>query len=152
MELFSIRPMEECDLEVVSYLENTCFIAPWGLQELFYELNDNPVSSLWVIESQTSGVVGFIDYWITFDSATIAQICINPLFRRRGLGKELLTEAIKDCRAHRVRNITLEVREHNDSAIKLYESFNFKRALVKLNYYTNGDNAIYMIKEMGEED
>ena len=151
MELFSTRPMEESDLDVVMYLENTCFLAPWGLKELMYELNDNPVSSLWVIESSTAGVVGFIDYWITFDSATIAQICINPVYRKRGLGISLLQEAFKDCKAHKVRSITLEVREHNVPAIRLYERFGFKNVLVKEKYYTNGDNAIYMIKEMEGE-
>ena len=140
--------MEESDLEVVMYLENTCFVAPWGLKELTYEINDNPVSNLWVIESSTHGVVGFVDYWITFDSATICQICINPVFRKRGLGAQMMTEVIKDCRANKVRNITLEVREHNEFAIRLYEKFNFKKALVKEKYYTNGDNAIYMIREM----
>ena len=152
MELFSIRPMEESDLPVVLYLENTCFIAPWGLKEISYELNDNPVSSLWVIESSQSGVVGFIDYWITFDSATICQICVNPICRGRGLGARLMEEAIKDCRANKVRNVTLEVREHNEPAIKLYEKFNFKRILIKEKYYTNGDNAIYMVREMEESN
>ena len=151
MELFSIRPMEESDLDVVLYLENTCFLAPWGINELKYELNNNPVSSLWVIESTLNGVIGFVDYWITFDSATVCQICVNPIHRKKGLGSLLLTEVIKDCRAHKVRNITLEVREHNDNAIKLYEKFNFKRTLLKEKYYTNGDNAIYMIREMGGE-
>lgn len=151
MELFSVRPMEESDLDIVLYLENTCFVAPWGLKELMYELNDNPVSNMWVIESTVSGVVGFIDYWITFDSATIAQICINPVFRKRGLGFELLKEAFQDCGAHKVKNITLEVREGNAPAVRLYEKFGFKKVLVKEHYYTNGDNALYMIKEMEEK-
>lgn len=152
MELFSTRPMEESDLDVVLYLENTCFVAPWGLRELIYELNENPVSNLWVIESSVHGVVGFVDYWVTFDSSTICQICINPVFRRRGLAKILMEEAIKDCKAQKARTITLEVREHNESAIKLYEGFNFKKVLVKEKYYTNGDNALYMVKELEEND
>ena len=152
MELFTARPMEERDLDVVLYLESTCFVAPWGLREIIYELNDNPVSNLWVMESSTNGVVGFIDYWITFDSSTICQICINPVYRRRGLAKTLLKEAIADCKAQKARTITLEVREHNESAIKLYESLNFKRVLVKEKYYTNGDNALYMVKELEGND
>lgn len=148
MELFTVRPMEESDLEVVMYLENTCFIAPWGLKELNYEINDNPVSNLWVIESSMYGVAGFVDYWITFDSATICQICVNPVFRKKGLASQMMSELIKDCKANKVRNITLEVREHNESAIRLYERFGFKKILLKEKYYTNGDNAIYMVKEM----
>ena len=148
MELFSLRPMKESDLNGVMYLENTCFVAPWGLKDVKYELNDNPVSNLWVIESDLTGVVGFVDYWITFDSATVCQICINPVYQRKGLGSILIEEMIKDCRTENVRNITLEVRDHNVAAIKLYEKHGFKKIIVKEGYYTNGDNALYMIKEL----
>ena len=140
--------MKESDLNVVMYLENTCFVAPWGLKDVKYELNDNPVSNLWVIESDLTGVVGFVDYWITFDSATVCQICINPVYQRKGLGSILIEEMIKDCRTENVRNITLEVRDHNVAAIKLYEKHGFKKTIVKEGYYTNGDNALYMIKEL----
>ena len=148
MEYFSIRPMKQKDLNTIMYLENTCVVAPWALKDVQYELNDNPVSNLWVIESESTGVVGFVDYWITFDSATICQICVNPLFRGKGLGSMLIEELIKDCHANRVRNVTLEVRENNHPAIKLYEKHGFKQNLIKEAYYTNGDNAVYMIKEL----
>ena len=148
MNFFTVRPMKESDLNVVMYLENTCFVAPWGLKDVKYELNDNPVSNLWVIESDLTGVVGFVDYWITFDSATVCQICINPVYQRKGLGSILIEEMIKDCRTENVRNITLEVRDHNVAAIKLYEKHGFKKTIVKDGYYTNGDNALYMIKEL----
>lgn len=148
MESFTVRPMEEKDIDVVNYLENTCFVAPWNLTSLLYELKENPVSNLWVIESSETGVLGFIDYWITFDSATICQICINPYYRRRHLASILLDEAIKDCKAQKVNSVTLEVRENNISAFKLYEKFGFKKTLIKEKYYSNGENAIYMIKEM----
>ena len=148
MNFFTVRPMKESDLNVVMYLENTCFVAPWGLKDVKYELNDNPVSNLWVIESDLTGVVGFVDYWITFDSATVCQICINPVYQRKGLGSMLIEEMIKDCRTENVRNITLEVRDHNVPAIKLYEKLGFKKTVIKEAYYTNGDNALYMIKEL----
>lgn len=148
MNFFTVRPMKESDLNVIMYLENTCFVAPWGLKDVKYELKDNPVSNLWVIESDLTGVVGFVDYWITFDSATVCQICINPVYQRKGLGSMLIEEMIKDCRTENVRNITLEVRDHNVAAIKLYEKYGFKKTIVKEGYYTNGDNALYMIKEL----
>lgn len=148
MELFSIRPALEKDVPIILDLEHRCFIAPWEKENILYELNENPVSNLWVIEGDVSGVVGYIDYWITFDSATICQICINPNYRKMKLGSILMTDVIKDCKANKVRNITLEVREHNEAAIRLYEKFGFEKVLVKKAYYTNGDNAIYMIRKM----
>ena len=150
MELFSIRPAEEKDVPIILDLEEKCFVAPWKKENILYELNDNPVSNLWVIEGDVSKVVGYIDYWITFDSATICQICINPFYRKMKLGSTLLNEVIKDCRANKVRNITLEVREYNEPAIRLYEKHGFKKEFIKKAYYTNGDNAVYMIKKMEE--
>lgn len=148
MNFFTVRPVEKKDLDIIMYLENICFVSPWGIDDIKREIEGNPVSNLWVIENDNSGVVGFIDYWITFDSATICQICVNPIYRQRGLGLMLIEEMIKDCKANRVRNITLEVREKNAAAINLYNKCGFKKALLKEGYYTNGDNAIYMIKEL----
>lgn len=41
-----------------------------------------------------------------------------------------------------VTSITLEVNEKNIYAIKLYESFNFKKLGIRKKYYNNSDNAI----------
>ena len=41
---------------------------------------------------------------------------------------------------------TLEVRSHNQSAINLYLKHGYFKEIVKPHYYTNGDDAIYMIK------
>ena len=51
-----------------------------------------------------------------------------------------------------VNKITLEVRTQNDKAIALYEKFEFKEALIKKGYYDNGDDAKFMIKEVGEQN
>ena len=148
-----IRPMLDSDLPQVMEIENLCFLHPYKEKDILYELHENPVSTVLVIEYTAKSlglkqVVGFVDYWITFDSATICQICVNPLFRRKGLGSMMIDELVSDCKANRVRNITLEVRENNDAAIKLYEKNGFKKSLVKEAYYTNGDNAVYMIREL----
>ncbi|MCR5184897.1 MAG: ribosomal protein S18-alanine N-acetyltransferase [Bacilli bacterium] len=152
MELFSIRPIEEKDIDIILSLENQCFLAPWKKENIIYELKENPVSNLWGVESNIYGLVGYIDYWITFDSSTICQICVNPTHQRKHLGSMLLNEAIKDCTAQKVRNVTLEVREHNLPAIKLYEKHGFEKVMIKKAYYTNGDNAVYMIKQIQEGD
>ena len=47
-------------------------------------------------------------------------------------------------------SITLEVRESNTPAIKLYEKFDFKNLGVRKNYYKNNENAIIMTKILKE--
>ena len=144
-----IRPMEKRDLPAVMEIENLCFVAPWKERDLLNEM-DNKLANLWVVELGAEGmqktVVGFSDYWQTFDSATICQIAVHPDIRRRQLGSAMMDEIINDCYAKRVRNITLEVRKTNQIAINFYKKHGFSEVLVKEKYYSNGEDAIYMMR------
>lgn len=144
-----IRKMEERDLPAVMEIENLCFVAPWSKENFLNEM-DNQYANLWVIELSAEGtakqVVGFSDYWQTFDSATICQIAVHPGIRRRQLGSALMDEIINDCYAKRVHNLTLEVRKSNQIAINFYKKHGFKETLVKEKYYSNGEDAIYMMR------
>ena len=46
----------------------------------------------------------------------------------------------------------LEVREGNSSAILLYRSCGFKAAGRRKNYYSNGEDALLMERELCEKD
>lgn len=144
---FDIRPACKEDIKALVELENICFQHPWKESDLLYELNDNPVSNLWVIESNGQ-VIGFSDHWVTFDSATICQIAINPLYRRNHLGSALMKDIIDDCYAKRVNFLTLEVRVSNEKAIAFYLKNGFVKEVVKTHYYDNGEDAIYMIRKV----
>lgn len=145
-----IRPMTEQDLEKVLQIENESFISPWNLEQFRYELNENPYAILLVADYE--GVIcGFIDFWITFDVAQLNQIAVLPSLRKKGIGTVLLQDMLNRVEPI-VNKITLEVRIHNENARKLYEKMGFKEELVKKSYYDNGDDAIFMIKEVGEKD
>lgn len=142
-----IRPVKESDLKALTNLEELCFVAPWKEKDVLYEIKENPVATFYVLEVDNK-VMGFIDFWITFDSATLAQIAIHPSYRGKGLAKLLMDEMIKDCHANKVDFITLEVRTGNEKAIKMYEKYKFETILTKKQYYTNGDDAYYMIRKV----
>lgn len=145
-----IRPMTEQDLEKVLQIENESFISPWNLEQFQYELKENPYAILLVADYE--GVIcGFIDFWVTFDVAQLNQIAVLPSLRKKGIGTVLLQDMLNRVEPL-VNKITLEVRIHNENARKLYEKFGFKEELVKKSYYDNGDDAIFMIKEVGEKD
>ena len=143
---YEIREATNKDIPALLELEQS-FLAPWPRKYIEYELNVNPVNTFLVVTLMEK-IVGFIDYWITYDSATISQIAILNEYRRQGLGTKLLQEMYDDCYAKKVRNITLEVRTNNKSAVLLYEKFGFKNVLLKPHYYDNGDDAYYMMLEV----
>lgn len=152
----TVREATDADVPAILEIENLCFVAPWKEKDIHYEMHENPVSNFWVIELENKeqnikSVVGFCDYWHTFDSATIAQIAVHPSLQHKQLGSAMMDEIVNDCYAKKVRTLTLEVRENNEKAIKFYLKHGFKKELVKPHYYSNGDNAIYMILNVQED-
>ena len=151
----TVREATDNDIPAILELEKLCFTAPWNRDNILYEMHDNPVSNFWVIELEEKNqnlksVVGFCDYWHTFDSATIAQIAVHPALQRKQLGSAMMDEIINDCYAKKVQNLTLEVRADNERAINFYLKHGFKKECVKPRYYSNGDDAIYMIRKVNE--
>ena len=149
----NIRDMILEDLPQVMEIENLCFLHPYKEKDLIYEMTENPVSNVWVIEYSNASlglkqIVGFVDYWVTFDSGTICQIAVHPDIQRSGVGSELMNEVKKDAFAKKVKTITLEVRESNEKAINFYKKHGFKISHKKEGYYSNGEDAIYMILEV----
>ena len=150
-----IRPMEDKDLPQVMDIENICILHPWQEKDLLYELHENPVSVLNVIEYSNASlglkaIVGFIDYWVTFDSGTIAQIAVHPDIQHSGVGSELMKDMIKDYQTKKVKTVTLEVRQSNENAINFYKKHGFTVSHIKPGYYSNGEDAVYMILEVNQ--
>ena len=61
------------------------------------------------------------------DEYYITNVCVLPEFMRKGIASQILKTMIDFCRNENGAFITLEVRESNFSAIKLYEKFGFLR-------------------------
>ena len=148
---YEIRKIEPKDYPVVALIEKLCFLNPWTLEQIKGEVEANQFANFYVFELMVEGVptiVGYYDYWVTFDSATIAQIAVRPEYRRQGIASIMMQEICDDCYAKRVSNITLEVRKNNAKAQHLYKKYGFEEVLIKPHYYDNGDDAIYMIKKV----
>ncbi len=142
----NIRKAKISDLEAIKEIEDESFIKPFTKEDLLYEISQNPVSNFLVLEKDGL-VVGFIDYWVTFDSATIDQIAVKKSERNQGFAKILLEKSINDLKElGEVSFFTLEVRTSNEPAINLYKSFGFQKVTIKEKYYDDGEDAIYMIK------
>ena len=110
-----IRDMTDNDLPMVMEIENLCFKHPYKESDLKYEMHENPVSNVWVIEYSNKSlnlktVVGFVDYWVTFDSGTICQIAVHPDIQRSGVGTELMKEVLKDAKDKVTLRLSISIR------------------------------------------
>ena len=82
------------DFPDVLEIENLCFKDPYKKEDLEYEFEKNPVNKIIVAVSDNK-VVGFIDFLITFNSATIMQVAVRNECRRQGIATKLLEEMTK---------------------------------------------------------
>ena len=138
------------DFEEVLAIENECFIEPYSRENLKYEFEENPVNKI-IVAEKDGKVIGFIDYLITFNSATIMQVAVTKQFRNLGIATQLLSEMEKSFPKEvdeLVESVTLEVRVSNKPAVNLYTKNGYKIVVVKSHYYKDGENAIYMIKRL----
>lgn len=146
--------MKLADLDAVMEIESESFLAPWLRRDFLYELQENPLNVMYVLETEHDGVkeiIGFIDFMVTFTSASISQIAIKKAYRGNNYGSELMQAMLnylKERYSQEVETITLEVRTHNETAINFYKKHGFEPVVVKSHYYDNGDDALYMIRRL----
>lgn len=144
-----VRKMLPSDLDEVMAIENECFKHPYDLKQMLYEMNENPVSYLYVALVDNK-VVGFIDFYVTFNSSSICQIATKKEYRNKGVANMLLGQMIKDCESKEdpVEFITLEVRKSNEVAQKFYKKHKFEEITTKKSYYDDGEDALYFVRSI----
>lgn len=141
--MFKVASKE--DIDILLDIESTSYNEILSKENLLYELNENPVSTI-LIYYKDNIPMGYIDYWITFDSSTIFKITTKDIYRNKGIASSLIEEMIKDLKMQDVLYSTLEVRKDNLNAIKLYKKYNYNEITIKSHYYKDGSDAIYMVK------
>ena len=127
--------IQEITLENCHLIEDNSFLSK---KTIINELNSNPFGKFLILK-ENEKIVGYLYYSDIYERAEINQFEIEVSHRNCGKGQKLLKQLIKTVD----KNITLEVREDNLSAIRVYEKFDFKRKAIRKNYY-NGKDGILM--------
>jgi ribosomal-protein-alanine N-acetyltransferase len=132
-----IEPLaNDSDLDAVAALEAASFSNPWTREMLAAELARNPFARVYVARQPGIPVVAFCACWIVVDELHINTIAVAGGFRRRGLGRALMRHVLADMEAEGIRRATLEVRQSNEPARRLYETLGFTLAGIRPGYYT----------------
>lgn len=118
----------------IEELENTFF----DKEELISEFDNNPFAKVLALKEEDV-VIGYIYYSDIYDRLEINQFEINKEYRNQGKGKYLIQYLIDKEK----KDITLEVKQDNYSAIKVYEAKGFIQKAVRKGYY-NGIDGLLM--------
>ncbi len=149
LALVVIRQAKIFDLPRIMEIEKMSFeeTYPRGIFILFLE--NNPDTFL-VAEYQGK-IIGYVMAYVKPDlEGHIMSIAVHPDYRGNGIGSTLLMEVINRLFLMGAKYIGLEVRVSNERAIRLYERFGFIKTKRIPGYYSNGEDAYYMVLP-GEE-
>jgi ribosomal-protein-alanine N-acetyltransferase len=139
-----INKMNLSDLDKISDKLISEFDDFWNYNVFKSELENE--NSKYIVATENDEIVGFAGIWIAIDEAHITNIVTKKSYRNKGIGNLLLENLINLSCSLNLNSITLEVKESNIPAIKLYEKFDFKNLGIRKNYYNNCENAIIMTK------
>lgn len=121
-------------------IEQKCFKTPWTQSMLINELS-NPLATYFVAEFE-GDAVGYIGYYKILDEGHITNVAVAPEFQNRKIATNLIETLIQTATKDKVNRLTLEVSVKNERAIKLYESFGFRREGRRPKYYEGVDDAL----------
>ncbi len=122
-------------LTAVAALQAESFIRPWSIDAIAWELRENPVARLYLLEAEGARLLGFCACWIVAGELHINSLAITPPLRRQGLARTLLAAVFAAATSEGALAATLEVRRSNTPAVALYTSLGFVVEAVRLNYY-----------------
>lgn len=130
-----IRPMKLEDVEAIAEIEVLSFSVPWSKESILQELENK--DAYYLVMEMDGKVVGHGGFWKILDEAHITNLAIAPNYRGNKLGKKLLEAMLNYCRTLGITKATLEVRESNTAALKVYTSLGFYIEGKRSRYYTN---------------
>ena len=109
-----------------------------------FDYQSNPFSHILMYEDK-----GIVIYTKIYDRIEIEYIINSDKYRRVGIGTSLLNYIINNNKD--VTNITLEVKDSNDVAIKFYEKFGFERVAIREKYY-GSESAVLMMRKFDNNE
>jgi [ribosomal protein S18]-alanine N-acetyltransferase len=124
------------DLGPIVALEHESFTNPWSREALEWELRNSDVTRVYALRGEDGQTQAFCACWVIFDELHINTIAVAPSARRQGLATILLRHVIAEAARAGATRATLEVRESNTPALKLYEALGFTVSARRPRYYT----------------
>lgn len=134
-------------LDEITELDKKCFKLNWS--KALFESELNSPNARYLIALNGEKLIGYCGIQTVAGEGNITNVAVLPEYRKQGIATRLIEEMISYGNAIKLDFITLEVRESNTNAIKLYEKFGFEKVGARKNYYSdNKETALLMTKQL----
>jgi ribosomal-protein-alanine N-acetyltransferase len=139
-----LAPMHGDDLDAVQRIERASFTTPWPAYAYRQEIDTNRLAH-YIVARAADEIVGFAGMWMMVDQAHVTTFAVDPKWRRKGIGAQMVRALLQMARPLGARQATLEVRLSNLAARRLYEKFGFRPVGIRPRYYSDdGEDALIM--------
>lgn len=116
--------LTERDIPRAAEIEKKCLDTAWSENQI----SSLPEGAVYLVAREEGEILGIASMYCVFDEGQIMNIAVDPVFRRRGVGKSLLDRLCKIAVERKCVSLVLEVALDNESAISLYEKCGFEKA------------------------
>ena len=122
------------DLDAVLEIDAESFLRPWTREMYEAELRNPAVTRIFLVRDGEQ-VLGYCATWFLPGELHINNVAIRPAHRRQHLARFLLGQVLATAHAAGCHRATLEVRESNLAARRLYEGLGFRLTGTRPAYY-----------------
>lgn len=144
---FLIERMATSDIAAVTRIERASFATVWPSDAFYNELSTNKLAHYFVGRLHDR-VVAYGGIWVILEDSHVTTLAVDPEYRRKRFGELLLLRLIDEAIERGAAWLTLEVRESNTVAQRLYRKYGFTTVTMRTGYYSD-DNESALIMWAG---
>jgi ribosomal-protein-alanine N-acetyltransferase len=146
-----VRKVRKSDIDRIIDIERSWqHLSHWSIDSYYRLLSDDGFTSSFVAESESEAgiqqIVGFVIFHVSNGVSEVYNIAVEANHARTGVGKQLMSTVIEESRKRNATKVVLEVRKSNAGAIRFYDSFAFRIAGERKDYYSNPIEDAYVME------
>jgi len=146
-ESVSIRKALPSDFSKIVEIESLSFRRPYPPELIFSLLHLH--SDMFYVALVDGEIVGYVVGAKRRDgSGHVISIAVRPEWRRRGIGAKLMEVLLNAFKDKGLKKAVLEVAISNEEAVNFYKRLGFKVVTLLKDYYSWGEDAYFMVKEI----
>jgi len=147
-----LRRATEADLAPILALERTSFTHPWTHGQLREALRAEATGGVLILQGPGGGSADLVAYCVlqvVADELNVHTLAVDPAWRRRGIGRWLLEQALAAGARRGAETAFLEVRQSNWAAFELYKSLGFQVVATRRGYYEAPAEDAFVLRKTG---
>ncbi len=133
--MIRIRPMTAADAAAAADISVRCLAEAWDEKDFLESLEKD--HTFMCVAEKDKKIMGYSVFYLASDQAELESIAVIPGARGYGIAGRIMEYSLQSIHARGVRLVTLEVRESNAAARRLYERFHFEILGKRKCFYRN---------------